>query len=104
MSRSFSGSSIRHGTQSGWTEHARRDEDPCAPCFAAKQEYDRKRREDPDRLLQARLHAKAQYLASKRLRHAHKEEYDNYYQDAKAQLYKDLMLHNEYDARSSSSE
>jgi hypothetical protein len=76
----------RHGTPSGWSRHKDLGERPCPACFYAKKEYDAKRRAATPNQIRNRKHAKAQYLAVKRLMNAHRDEYRQYYAEEKAKL------------------
>jgi len=76
----------RHGTPSGAARHASVGEEPCDACRAAKAEYDRDWRAAPERTKRNRLHAKAQALALKSLRHNHPDEYREFYLAHKAAL------------------
>lgn len=71
----FPGSRIRHGTHSGWTRHIRDGERPCDPCYAAKAQYDRRRRSAPEVIRASRLRARAQHRAYQALAHKYPDEY-----------------------------
>jgi len=82
----FSGSKTRHGTNSGWSRHQTLGERPCDPCYAAKQEYDQRRRLAPERVLQSRAAAAAQMRAYRRLAHMHPAMYAALYAEEKQRL------------------
>ena len=63
MSDTLPGSRARHGTPSGWTAHQNRGERPCDACYAAKAEYDKRRKTAPEEVRRSRLHARAQARA-----------------------------------------
>lgn len=86
MSKTFAGSRTRHGTPSGWQKHKEMGDDPCAACFAAKADYDRRRRAAPERQRQARLNARAQSKAYVRLAAMYRDDYRRLYEAAKAEL------------------
>ncbi len=88
----FSGSTTRHGTQSGWRLHQRRGEEPCYPCWLAKSEYDKRRKDVPEERLRNRRHASAQQRALKRLKDAHPEEYRQYYAEEKVRVDEEAEL------------
>jgi len=58
----------RCGTPNGYAAHQYRGQRPCDACVRAKAEYDKRRREAPERAVQVRLHARAQGRAETRLR------------------------------------
>lgn len=86
MPRSFATSNVRHGTVSGWRHHQRLDEDPCGPCFHARQAYDADLRTTPERVHLNRMHARAQTAALKVLRARHEVEYARLYLAEKRRL------------------
>lgn len=81
---------VRHGTPSGALWHARRGEDPCDACRAAKAEYDRQWRAAPEKVQRNRLHAGAQRRALKALKDAHPEEYRRLYLAFKENLLREV--------------
>jgi hypothetical protein len=76
----------RCGTPSGYDRHQRVGEKPCAACANATADYDKRWRDATKRRQRDRLHARAQGRAEKLLRLAHPNEYDAYYQIAKAEV------------------
>lgn len=69
----------RHGTHAGWAAHQRSGERPCDPCWQAKSEYDKRRREAPEYVRRGRLAAKAQGRALRRLKNMHPAIYQALY-------------------------
>ena len=86
MSTTWKTTSVRHGTQSGWRLHLTLSERPCDPCYAAKSEYDKRRKAAPYHTVMNRLHAKAQARTNTVMRQRHLDEYHEVYALAKAQL------------------
>lgn len=84
--RDWTTTTVRHGTNSGFSLHQDLGEDPCNACYTAKQVYDAQRRSAPFERVNARLHATAQGRASQRLRRLHPEEYKWFYDDEKKKL------------------
>ena len=71
----FAGSRTRHGTNSGWRRHQILGERPCDACFRAKAEYDKLRRDIPEKALRNRQAAEAQRFALSRLSHMYPTTY-----------------------------
>lgn len=84
MNDTFAGSTVRHGTASGFRTHQALIERPCDACYRAKQAYDLEWRSAPKRTQQSRAAAAAQGRALKRLKNAHPEEYAALYAEEKA--------------------
>lgn len=82
----------RCGTASGAVRHSRQGEKPCVRCAAAKAAYDREWRKTPRRTQISRAKAKAQGRALSRLRAAHESEYRDMYEDAKAEVWREMEL------------
>lgn len=82
----FPGSKTRHGTNSGWAKHVKAGERPCVPCYAAKQEYDRRRRAAGPTQVKSRQNARAQFRAYQALVREHPERYRELYAEAKSQV------------------
>jgi hypothetical protein len=85
----FAGSTVRHGTTSGWRRHQTLGQRPCDPCYQAKQAYDHRYATAGDTQRKRRLGAKAQSLALQRLKAQYPGEYRAYYEEAKRQLEKE---------------
>lgn len=82
----FPGSTVRHGTHSGWTRHIKAKERPCDPCYRAKEDYDKRRRAAPEQTRLNRLHARAQGRALRALAHKYPDEYRALYVAYRAEL------------------
>jgi hypothetical protein len=76
----------RCGTNTGYTAHQRHQEKPCDACAAAKRDYDRRRREAPDKTRQSRDSATAQSRAHTRMRRIYPEVYAALYAEEKELL------------------
>lgn len=84
--KQFEGSTVRHGTHSGWSLHLKLGQDPCTPCYQAKQEYDKRWHSAPERIRRNRLHAKAQAKAYQRIAREFPALYRRYYEEFRDQL------------------
>jgi hypothetical protein len=84
MTDTFAGSHVRHGTHSGWSKHQDLGERPCDPCWRAKSDYDKRRKNTPLVKLKNRAHARAQQKAYQRLAHKYNKLYRQYYVEEKA--------------------
>lgn len=84
--KQFAGSTVRHGTTSGWSLHKKLGQDPCTPCFLAKQEYDRRWISAPEKTKRNRLHAKAQAKAYQRMAKEFPSLYRRYYEEFRNEL------------------
>jgi len=77
---------IRHGTNSGYSLHGRLGERPCDACYRAKQQYDKRWRSISSRTIQSRIAARAQGRAATRLRHMFPDIWAVLYQEELATL------------------
>lgn len=82
----FDGSSVRHGTQSGWSLHKKRGERPCDPCYQAKQSYDKRRKAAPESVQHHRDFARAQSRAEGRLRNLYPDVWRVLYAEELARI------------------
>ena len=74
---------IDHGTNRGYVMHIYRKIPACKPCLAAHSEYIQSRpvaHRSKESIASA---SRTKYLANKRLRQAHPEEYKRYYAQAR---------------------
>lgn len=85
--KQFEGSNTRHGTQSGWSLHQKRGEDPCSACYDAKQKYDARWRTAGKNRQKNRLCAKAQAKAYSRIAREFPALYRRYYLEYKTQIF-----------------
>lgn len=85
----FSGSTVRHGTTSGYKTHQNRGERPCDACVRAKQEYDARWRSGSERTRQSRLLAGAQKRALTRLKNLYPDLYAALYAEEKERGFRD---------------
>lgn len=87
--RDWSNTKTRHGTASGWTFHKNLNEDPCAACYRAKQEYDKRYKSAPAKVRASRIAAKAQQAAMREIVGKYPEEYRELYLKYKQQFSKE---------------
>lgn len=80
LERTFENSMTRHGTNSGWSLHQKREEHPCDACVRAKREYDQRLRSAPEKARDNRLRARAQGRAYSDLKRLHPAEYRALYE------------------------
>jgi hypothetical protein len=79
----------RHGTYAGYQRHRKDDEDACAPCRAANNEYTRKIRSDPAALKRDREVSRAGSRAAWRTVDAHRADYERFYAEELTALRRD---------------
>ena len=80
---------VRCGTISGWSKHVKSGEKPCYACALAKKNYDARWRVAPRRARLNRLHARAQARANKWLKDKYPEDYREFYEQAKREVYEE---------------
>lgn len=90
--KTFAGSTVRHGSASGWREHQKRGQEPCDSCKAAKSAYDKRSRAAPVKVLKSRLSARAQYRAYGRLAKLYPDIYRALYAEEKDRAFREAGL------------
>jgi hypothetical protein len=90
--RSWETTRVRHGTASGETLHRELGEQPCDPCFRAKQAYDKRRREVPEQTLRNRLSARAQHKAYTELAYMFPQLYRQLYEEHRDRVFEEAGL------------
>lgn len=70
---------VNCGTYGGYQTHRRRGEEPCGACRRAQADYMRARRTRPEVRNQDAAQSSAYDRAERRLREAHREEFESYY-------------------------
>jgi hypothetical protein len=86
------GTKRRHGTPSGYNLHQELGQDPCAACYEAKQQYDKRAREAPEKVVRSRLKAQAQRRALYRIKDHFPDLYYQFYEEEKARVYRENGL------------
>ena len=84
--RDWATTRVRHGTHSGWALHTELKERPCDPCYRAKQAYDHRRKSAGLAQLRARKKARAQAIATRRLRRKYPGVWRQLYAEAVAEI------------------
>ncbi len=80
----------RHGTLAGYNKHRAFGERPCGTCSAVRSEHMKRYRKAPEHKRRALLMARAQGRARGRLVAMFPEEYASLYEEAKAEVFKEM--------------